>query len=156
MLGVRFLWCLVGSARQGAEEKFRCRLVSRKPVSFVFKSCAALICKCADHGGPRWTTWPTTLPNTKEASAETCAPTTGRRSILASGQRGAQGAHRVSKSHSPGPRTQFQNDETAPISPIDARITHQHHRRPMHGQFSRQHTDQLQCITHCAPRLNRF
>ena len=27
----------------------------------------------AEHGGLRWTTWPTALPNAKEASAETCA-----------------------------------------------------------------------------------
>ena len=42
--------------------------------------------RAAEHGGPRWTTWPTALPNAKEASAETCAvPTTERRSSLANG-----------------------------------------------------------------------
>ena len=103
-------------------------------------------------------TWPTALPNAKEAGAETCTvPATEGRSTLASGQRGGQGAHRVSKKRpSTGPRTQFQNDELAPISPINPRIAHQHHRRPMHGQFSRLHTDELRYITHCATMLNRF
>ena len=110
----------------------------------------------AVHGGPCWTTWPTALPNAKEATAETCAvQTTERRSSLANGPRGAQGAHRVSKSPSPVPRTQFQNDEHAPISPIDPRVAHQHHRRTIHGQFSRPHTDQLQYITQCAIMLNQ-
>ena len=44
----------------------------------------------------------------------------------------------------PGPRTQFLNDELAPVSPINPRIVHQHHRQPMHGQFSWRHTDLLQ------------
>ena len=56
--------------------------------------------------------------------AETCAvPATERRSSLANGQRGSQGAHQVSRSPSPGPRTQFQNDELAPISPTNRLLT---------------------------------
>ena len=37
------------------------------------------------------------------------------------------------KSPAPGPRTQFQNDELASISPINLRIAHQHHTLPMHA-----------------------
>ena len=49
----------------------------------------------ADHGGPLDDL--ANRPNAKEASAQTCAaPMIERRSSLASGQRGAQGAHRVS------------------------------------------------------------
>ena len=77
------------------------------------------------------------FPNGKEAGAETCTVSgTEKRFSLANGQGSARGAHRVSKSPSPGPGTHFQNDELTPISPINPRTLHQHHRRPMHGQFS--------------------
>ena len=75
--------------------------------------------------GPRWATRSFRLPHVEEAGAETyTVPETERRSSVANGRRGEQCTHPVSRSPSPGPRTQVQNHESSPVNP---RVG-QHHR----------------------------